>query len=65
MTKSASFVRFLINRDVFGQPITVLYKGSETYKTKVGALCSVLVTVLVVINTVILAQGYISQSRQT
>ena len=63
MAKS-SFVKFLVNRDVFGQPITVLYKGSQTYKTKIGALCTVLVTVLVLVNTVMLAEGYISQSRQ-
>ena len=53
MTK-AGFVKFLVNRDFFGQPITVLYKGNEKYKTKLGAFCTILVTVLVLINTVML-----------
>ena len=64
MTK-AGFVKFLVNRDFFGQPITVLYKGNEKYKTKLGAFCTILVTVLVLINTVILVKDYINFSRQT
>lgn len=64
MVKS-SFKKFLVNLDIFGQPITVLYKGSDTYKTKIGALCTILVTVLILINTVMLAKGYINNSRQT
>ena len=59
MAKS-SFVKFLVNRDVFGQPITVLYKGQETYRTKMGAFCTILVSVLVLVNSIMLAQGYIS-----
>lgn len=51
----ASLVKFLVDRDIFGQPITVLYKGSETYKTKSGAFCTILVSALVLINTVMLA----------
>ena len=64
MVKS-SFVKFFVDRDIFGSPVTVLYKGSDTYKTIMGALCTVLVIVLVLVNSFILAQGYISQSRQT
>ena len=64
MAKS-SLLKFLTDRDIFGQPITVLYKGSDTYKTKLGAFCTILVTVIVLINTVILAQGFISQDLQT
>ena len=26
--------------DIFGHPITVFYKGDSTYKTKLGALCT-------------------------
>ena len=59
-----SFVKFLVNRDVFGQPISVQYKGSSSYKTKVGALCTIIITVIMIINTAILVQGYTSQSQQ-
>ena len=62
MVKS-SFMKFLVDRDIFGEPITVLYKGSNTYKTKIGAFCAISVTVLMLMNALILAKGYINQGR--
>lgn len=53
MTKG-SFEKFFTERDIFGQPITVQYKGSDTYKTKLGTVCTIAVTVLVLMNTVVL-----------
>ena len=32
--------------DIFGHPVTVFYKGSDTYKTKLGTLCSLGVFIL-------------------
>ena len=58
-----SFVKFLVKRDIFGNPVSVSYKGSDKYKTIMGAVCTVFVTVLILINTVILIQDYTSQSR--
>lgn len=26
--------------DIFGHPVTVFYKGSDTYKTRLGVLCT-------------------------
>ena len=60
-----SFVKFFVNRDIFGQPISILYKGSNTYKTKLGALCTILVSVLVLVNTLILTEGFINHTQQT
>ena len=59
MAKS-SFTRFFVDRDIFGRPITVLYKGSDKYKTKIGAVCTLVVIVLLLIDTTILVNGYIT-----
>ena len=64
MPKS-SFTNFLLNRDVFGQPISVMYKGNDTYRTKMGVLWTFLITVLVIVNTVSLVEGFMDGSRQT
>ena len=64
MAKS-SLMKFLVNRDIFGQPISVLYKGSDTYKTKLGAICTILTSVLVLVNTIMLTEGFINHTQQT
>ena len=37
------FGTFLRNRDSFGHPVTVGYKGSDTYSTNIGGILSLLV----------------------
>ena len=59
-----SFEKFLVERDVFGQSISVLYKGSDVYKTKVGSFCSFVVLVLTLINTYTLTVGFFDGSQQ-
>ena len=61
MTKS-SFTKFFVKRDVFGQPINVLYKGSEVYKTKLGAIFSFAMLLLTLINTYLLIVGFFDGS---
>ena len=63
MTKS-SFTKFFVERDVFGQPINVLYKGSETYKTKLGALFTFITLMLTLINAYSLVVGFFDGSQQ-
>ena len=63
MPKS-SFEKFLVERDIFGQPISVLYKGSDVYKTRVGSFCSFVVLVLTLINTYTLVVGFFNGSLQ-
>ena len=40
------------NWDVFGHPITINYKGSGTYKTKLGALITLVTYTVLIFNTV-------------
>ena len=40
------FGTFLRNRDAFGHPMHVMYKGQETYSSIIGGLCTLLKTVM-------------------
>jgi hypothetical protein len=42
----ASIGSNLLNLDMFGHPVTLFYKGSDVYKTKLGALMSIGVLIL-------------------
>ena len=39
---ASNFSSFVLNRDIFGQPITVMWHGSDVHKTKMGTLCTFL-----------------------
>ena len=36
-----NLVQYLVSFDAFGEPITLNYKGSSTYKTGVGAFFTI------------------------
>ena len=38
--------KFLVNRDAFGQPVQVAYKGHETYNTMLGGILTLLMQVM-------------------
>ena len=57
-------IKFLVERDIYGQPISVLYKGSDVFKTKMGALCTILTYCLLLINGITLVEGFLDNSRQ-
>ena len=48
------FSKFLIERDIYGLPITVNYKGSDVYKTRMGATCTLLTYALLLVNMITL-----------
>ena len=51
--------------DFYGHSVGVHYRGSGTYKTKFGALCSLLTVVLVLMNTVDVFDKFIYNTGQT
>ena len=61
---TSKFAKFFVRRDIFGQSITVNYKGSEAYRTKLGAFCTIATYVLILINGVALVQGFFDGSKQ-
>lgn len=50
VNKGELLEQFLVDQDIFGHPITVNYRGSDTYKTRLGAFCTLATLVLVLIN---------------
>ena len=49
--------------DIFGHPIRINYKGSDTYKTKLGAFVTLLTYALILFNTITLTQAFIDHSK--
>ena len=60
----SKFVEFFVGLDTFGRPLSVNYKGSDTYKTKLGALCTVISYVLMSVNLFNLITTFVSNSNQ-
>lgn len=57
------FGKYLKEVDIFGQPISVLYQGSDVYKTRLGGFVTILTYVLVLINSIELGQDYFGTER--
>ena len=49
---------FIVSIDIFGHPIGVNYKGEDSFKTRLGAFCTVAVYVLTVVNLATLIPAY-------
>ncbi len=62
---SQRFVDFLVDFDIFGQPIGVNYKGKDVFKTKIGALITLMVYIVIIFNFVSLSQDFMNNSKQT
>ena len=54
---------FILGLDIFGHPIGVHYRGSDTYKTWLGALCTFAVYVLMLVNIIQLSGALADTSR--
>ena len=62
--KSSKLTKFLVDKDAFGHVVGLNYRGSETYQTKIGALCTLTTLVLIIFNTVTLSTAFVDGSRQ-
>ena len=61
---SNRFLDFLIERDMFGQPVSINYEGSDMFRTKLGALLSILTYTLMIFNLVSLTNSFNDGSKQ-
>ena len=57
-------VKLFKSLDIFGHPIGVHYKGSETFQTHLGALCTILAYVLMTFNFYTMTAAFLDHSRQ-
>ena len=37
----SKFIKYLVSLDAFGEPVTLNYKGSSTFKTGIGAFFTI------------------------
>ena len=58
------FCDFLVEKDIYGQPITVNYMGSDAFKTKLGAFVTLLTYALMLFNFTNLMRAFFDGSRQ-
>ena len=42
-----NFIKYLVSLDVFGEPVTLNYRGESTYKTGIGAFFTVILRVFI------------------
>ena len=50
--------------DIFGHPISVNYRGEDTFKTRLGAFFTIVVYTLMIFNLVQLSIAYVDGSKQ-
>ncbi len=62
---SSRLIEFLVDKDIYGQPVTVNYKGSDSFKTSFGSFCSLLTYVLILFNLTTLVRGFMDGSKQS
>ena len=55
---------FIVGQDIFGMPIGVHYKGTDSYQTRMGAFCTFATFCLMVSNFVTLGIGFYQKSFQ-
>ena len=58
------FCDFLVEIEIYGQPITVNYMGSDAFKTKLGAFVTLLTYALMLFNFTNLMRAFFDGSRQ-
>ena len=54
---------FLVDKDIFGQPISVFYQGSDVYKTRLGAFFTFVTYSLIAFNFITLTEAYFGISK--
>ena len=63
MGKGNKLVDLIVNQDIFGHEIKVNYRNSDTFKTSLGALCTIATYTLIIINFVTLLTAFIDGSN--
>ena len=56
--------QFLTGQDKFGYPITINYRGNDTFQTQLGGLCTIVTQLLMLFNFVTLSIAFFNQSKQ-
>ena len=61
---ASKVANYFIDLDIYGHPISVLYQGKSTYKTRMGAFLTLLTFAAIIFNIVNLSIGFLDGRRQ-
>ena len=57
-------VDFMVSKDIYGHPVGINYRGSDSYQTKMGAFCTLATLIMVILNSTNLVKAFFDGSRQ-
>ena len=61
---ASRFTSWIVDKDIYGQPVGVNYEGSDTFKTMLGALVTFLTYGLILVNLAGLMLAFNDGSKQ-
>jgi len=62
---SSRLTNWLVDKDIYGHPVSINYQGSGTFKTKLGALVTLCTFTLILFNLVNTIAAFNDGSRQS
>ena len=62
---TSRLTNWLVDKDIYGHPVTVNYQGSDSFKTKAGALVTLCTYTLILFNLVNTIAAFNDGSRQS
>ena len=63
MGKNSKIADFFTGFDIYGHAVGVHYKGSDTFKTRMGALCTFITYALMTVNLITLISAFLDGSQ--
>ena len=61
---SSKLADYLVSWDIYGHQLGVNYRGSGAYQTKMGAFCTLIMTILIMFNLTNLVVAFFDGSKQ-
>ena len=58
-----SLTDYLVGKDVYGHPVGINYRGSDSFQTKMGACCTLATLIMVIVNLSTLVTVFFDGSR--
>ena len=64
MSRSQKLEQLIVDQDIYGHAIGVHYRGRDAFKTRLGALFTIVTYVFIAINFINLATAFVDGSNQ-
>ena len=59
-----SLMDYVVSKDIYGHPVGINYRGSDSFQTKMGALCTLATLIVVIVNSSSLVKAFFDSSKQ-